>query len=490
MSLRVRFLFAVNLTLLAALTIFLVMDFQYQWSTHLAELSADTKREAELLAQTIRHLDSNDRAALQSFVDKVSDTLQSGEPSRHDFAAVVAENVTLGPSGGPTSVATIEKLIRHTGERKSPDASDWVIGEAAAGDYRVYVLRNVAQARSFSEAHALWRVAEVALLGLLATAIINLLLMRLVIQPFLRLAETIRRIGEGEYGATTGRFRSRELRALAADIDQMSLALARATRDRANQMTKAGRLQQRLQSDGVAVPGLEVVHWHEAADHVAGDYFDLLRCPDGDWLICIADVTGHGVAAAMGAAILKTLLWSAVDSGADLDRILHTVNQRFSDVTLEEDFASLLLIRWSHASGTLQYASAGHETAYLLTEGESPGLLESTGTLVGISHDQVWDIKSVDVEPGSRLVLYTDGITEARSPAGELFGRARLERLIRRQAPSTIRSLTDEVAVAIRSHLNGLPATDDLTLVTLEFSGHAEDQPATRPVANRIGENS
>jgi sigma-B regulation protein RsbU (phosphoserine phosphatase) len=349
-----------------------------------------------------------------------------------------------------------------------------VFSSARVGDRSVYLFRNAAEARAIIAEHALWRLAEIALLGMLATALINLLLIRLVIRPFTDLARTIRLIGNGRYGANTGTFHSREFQSLATDLNQMSLMLARAEHEHGLQMSKAGRLQHRLQSSGITVPGLKVVHWHEAADHVAGDYFDLLRCPDGSWLICIADVTGHGVAAAMGAAILKTLLWSAVESGGDLDQIVRSVNQRFSEVTLEEDFASLLLIRWSPESSELQYANAGHETAYLLHKGTTPQFMGSTGTLVGIARDHMWEIKNITIMPGSRLVLYTDGITEARSPDGKHFGRERLKRLIHDQSGYTVQDTIDYLVGALRSHLGGSPADDDLTLVGLEFIGNTE----------------
>lgn len=485
MSLRVRFLIAVNLTLLVTLSVFLFMDFRYQWSTHLEELSADTKREAELLVQAVQHLGSSDHAAMQSLVDTATETLRAGEPARRDFIAIDAGDTTLLPSDNRISTTHANELIRQVSDDASAVARDWSIGEAVASDRRVYVFRNLVQARAFTTEHMLWRLAEVALLGLLATVLINVLLMHLVIRPFIQLAGAIRRLREGKYGTITDTFRSREIQSLAADINQMSLALARANRERSFQMSKAGRLQRRLQSDDVAIPGLKVAHWHEAADHVAGDYFDLLQCPDGAWLICIADVTGHGVAAAMGAAVLKTLLWSAVEAGADLDRILRSVNQRFGEATLEEDFASLLVIRWECDSGTLQYASAGHETAFLLVDDETPTLLESTGTLIGIAQDEVWDIRRVAVMPGSRLILYTDGITEATSPSGKLFGRDRLVSVIREQVDTPIQEMTDVVINEVRKHLDGRSADDDLTLVGLEFAGRTDDHPLKMQTAVR-----
>ena len=91
MSLRLRFLIAVNLTLLGVLAVFMVMDFRYQRSTHLSELTTDTQREAELLTQTIRHISSDERAVLQSVVNRATEVLGSAGPTGRDLAVLVAD---------------------------------------------------------------------------------------------------------------------------------------------------------------------------------------------------------------------------------------------------------------------------------------------------------------------------------------------------------------------------------------------------------------
>ena len=80
------------------------------------------------------------------------------------------------------------------------------------------------------------------------------------------------------------------------------------------------------------------------------------------------------------------------------------------------------------------------------------------------------------IMPGSRLVLCTDGITEARSPAGKHFGRERLKRMIHEQSGYTVQDTIDCLVDALRSHLDGSPADDDLTLVGLEFAGKPESE--------------
>lgn len=469
MSLRFQFLLAVNLTLISVLALFLYLDIQYQRSTHLAELTIDTKRETELLAQAINHLDPNNDNAVQSLIDHAADVLRLEGLTARDFAVVADGDDMLLPSSSRMPIGEVNTLIQGMSDAKPSVTDEWVISKAKAGDLSVYLFRNAEESHAVSARHARWRLAEVVLFGLLATGLINLLLIRLVVRPFTELARTISQISRGELGVTTGKFRSKEFQSLAADLNQMSLALQKAEHDRGMQMSKASRLQQRLQSGGVSVPGLDVVHWHEAADHVAGDYFDILRGPDDSWLFCIADITGHGVSAAMGAAILKTILWSAVESGSDLCRIMKQVNHRFSAVKLEEDFASLLLIRWTPENREIQFASAGHESAFHISKSGQVVTMESTGTLIGIAEDSVWDIQSLVAKPGDRMVLYTDGLTEARSPSGQQFGRKALQSLIESQVEKPINKTMDVLTQALQTHLSGRCADDDVTLVGIDF---------------------
>ena len=474
MSLRFQFLVAVNLTLVSVLALFLFVDFQYQSSTHLAELTTDANREVKLLAQAIGHLDPNNRDAVQSLINKTSNALRAEGPAGLDFAVVTYGDDMILPSSSRMPIRQVDALVKSAGGVNPFVTDEWVIGNAKVGNLNVYLFRNAEESHADSARHTRWRLAEVVLFGLLATGLINLLLIRLVVRPFTELARTIRQISRGELGVTTGTFRSKEFQSLASDLNQMSLALQKAEQDRGIQMSKASRLQQRLQSGGVSVPGLDVVHWHEAADHVAGDYFDILRGPDNSWLFCIADITGHGVSAAMGAAILKTILWSAVESGSDLCRIMKQVNHRFSAVKLEEDFASLLLIRWTPENREIQFASAGHESAFHISKSGQVVTMESTGTLIGIAEDSVWDIQSLVAKPGDRMVLYTDGLTEARSPSGQQFGRKALQSLIESQVEKPINKTMEVLTQALQTHLSGRCADDDVTLVGIDFDDSLE----------------
>ncbi len=171
-------------------------------------------------------------------------------------------------------------------------------------------------------------------------------------------------IEQGELGSRTGAFRTDEFCYLAEAVNSMSASLAEAERRRRAEMAYARHIQEQLLPGEVAVGGLQFAHLYRPADDVAGDYYDILPLHDGGWLDCIADVTGHGVAAALSATMLRAFLQEATEHHADPSRILRFVNHRLAVACRTENFASMVVVRWDLSSRRLQYASAGHESGW------------------------------------------------------------------------------------------------------------------------------
>ncbi len=282
------------------------------------------------------------------------------------------------------------------------------------------------------------------------------------------LVQTVRQIARGELGTQTPVPTSTEFQYLAGEINAMSRSLAHAEHQRHHQLARAKRIQEHLRPQPAAVEGLRLAMLAEPASEVGGDHHDLIRLPDGSWLVFLADVTGHGVPAAMGAAILKALLAAVGDAETDPATILQRINRRFHHVTLDEDFASAIVLRWVPDQGRLEYASAGHETAYLLGHDDELRELTSTGLLLGVDPEARWQSHELPLRAGDRLVLYTDGLTEAPSPAGALFGRARLRQTLLEAAAGDAESLSQHLQAALADHRQEVPARDDLTMMVLE----------------------
>ena len=218
-----------------------------------------------------------------------------------------------------------------------------VVGSDHDGDVSVYVSEYVSDIERSARGQVFWRLARIVLLAAVATGVVNLVFLRMAAKPLEKLVDTVRRIAQGQLGAQAGPFKAAELEYLADEINSMSSSLAESDLQRCREMAKARRIQEHLLPKGIEVPGLTLAHLYQPATEVAGDYFDIVALPDQTWLLCIADVSGHGVPAAMTASMLKTLLLHAIEHHVTPDRILCFINDRFAAVSLEGDFATMLL---------------------------------------------------------------------------------------------------------------------------------------------------
>ncbi len=256
----------------------------------------------------------------------------------------------------------------------------------------------------------------------------------------------------------------------------MSRVLADSERERRMQMDRAERIQEHLLPNGVVVPGLAVAHWFQPADEVAGDYYDFIRLPDDTWLICVADVAGHGIAAAMGAAMLKALVLHAAEQHREPSTILRFINHRLPAL-LCDGFITMFLARWNPKGHRLDYASAGHEPGLLLSPTSVLRKLPATGLPLRVDPTANWESEVICLTPGERLLLTTDGVAETCDPSGELFGRERLADML---LYSGMQSPGETVA-AIRTNVLGHRASgkgsDDVTVLLLEVKeGRGTDQ--------------
>jgi sigma-B regulation protein RsbU (phosphoserine phosphatase) len=345
-----------------------------------------------------------------------------------------------------------------------------VVGSARQDGLIVYVSEYLTNVLRWVRSQVLLRLGQIVVLALVVGALVNLVLVRVVAKPLESLAVTVAKIAQGQLGAQATSFKTTELACLAEAINSMSSSLADADRRRRQQMAKARSIQEHLLPGSLNVPGLTIAHFYQPAAEVAGDYYDVIGLADGTWLICVADVTGHGVAAAMSAAMLKTLLLHATEHFTGLEELLRYVNQRFTDISLAGDFATMFLVRWDPSAATLEYCGAGHETAWFLPTMRSIRELSSTGMPLGVQDKGDWDSQVVCVGKGDRLFLMTDGAAEAFSPQGKLFGRHRLATTIDGSRGLSLSGAVLQIEQTLAVHRGGNTQSDDATLVAVEFT--------------------
>ena len=225
-----------------------------------------------------------------------------------------------------------------------------------------------------------------------------------------------------------------------------------------------------------AFAGLSIAATSFPAAEIAGDFFDWFRRDDGRVIVVVADVCGKGMPAAMLMAVGRTLFRRAATELEDPAAVLTRVSLDLSTQAPQSSFTTALILAIDAAGGRVQYANAGHPTGIVLRpDGTASEAMPSTGTVLGIALDEKWESREVGFGVGERIVILSDGVTEAgpelvAGAEAVLFGEARVLECL---AASSTRGHTrpvetmNDLLSAVRQFSGGYQR-DDITVVVIE----------------------
>ena len=230
-------------------------------------------------------------------------------------------------------------------------------------------------------------------------------------------------------------------------------------------------LRARLPADG----WLRAAASSQPCFQVGGDYYDLIQCSSADWSAVVADVAGKGLAAALLASLLQgafstAAMFTSAGYQAGLDEILAFVNRYVFERSLATDFATIFYCAL-RSDGVLRWASAGHCPALLVRPGGEVVSLGATGLPLGAFPDSCFTEERFSLLPGDKLIVYSDGVTEAEDAARRQFGHTCLEQLAREHCHESAAQLHRSILDAVAAFTAGMPQSDDLTVLVLEYAG-------------------
>lgn len=214
-----------------------------------------------------------------------------------------------------------------------------------------------------------------------------------------------------------------------------------------------------------AIEGLEVGHIYQpGSGAMAGDFYDITQTSVDRHVVVIGDVTGHGIEPSITAFQVKYLLRVFQREYRDPAQAIEELNKVLMAESRAEELVSLCTVVFDTLAGTLRYASAGHPAAWLWHDGEVLPL-RSTGPLLALDPRATYFSREVPLERGDVLLLYTDGLAEAR--AGEaLFGEDRIASLLRRDPGQEAQSLCKALLGAAQDFASS-PLPDDVAILAV-----------------------
>ena len=239
--------------------------------------------------------------------------------------------------------------------------------------------------------------------------------------------------------------------------------LARRNEKLENEKALAQKVQKNILPRDLSFHGFEVGSYYRPSDKIGGDFFDAWE-NSGKIHFLIGDVSGHSTSSALIMAVSKGILQSLGHTLGDPREIVRTANRMICDIVSDSGmFLTLLYGIFDRATDVLSIVSAGHNPVFIIA-GQTVTRIDSTGSVLGWDPDDTWDITASLFSSGTSLVLYTDGLTEAKNKDGQEFGEEGLAALLENgiSTDSTIGHIVQQVE---RFCSNEFP--DDLTLFIL-----------------------
>lgn len=227
-------------------------------------------------------------------------------------------------------------------------------------------------------------------------------------------------------------------------------------------------------------PRLEVYGLTRPAKIVGGDFYDFARLDEDHIGLLIGDVSGKGVPAALTMALLLAEFRLCATGAESTAEVMRRLNERMVARSRRGTFCTAALVALDLSNGHLMAANAGHHPVARISADGVSTCLPASGPPVGILEGVDWSDEESVVHPGETLLLYTDGITEARDGSGDTesireddeYGFAGIERVARQRPERSPRSLIEAVLADVDQFCSPLAPHDDCTMIALKYNGH------------------
>ena len=201
---------------------------------------------------------------------------------------------------------------------------------------------------------------------------------------------------------------------------------------------------------------------------VGGDYLDVRQIHPKCWAAISADVSGKGVGAAILASLLQGMFLAAPFTRLAMEEMMSRTNHFLNERTGGEQYATIFYCTVEE-SGLMRWVNAGHPPPLLANASGRLDALAASGVPVGMLAETSYPAEESQLQPGDKLVMYSDGLTEARNLQGEFYGLKRLCEVVSRNAGANCQDLHAAILSAVSEFTQGAPQQDDVSLVALEY---------------------
>jgi sigma-B regulation protein RsbU (phosphoserine phosphatase) len=316
----------------------------------------------------------------------------------------------------------------------------------------------------------------IIIFGVIALA---LYLSRIITRPVEVLKNATLALGKGDLGYrvtldTGDEFEdlAHSFNHMAGDLRQSIADLQRTTAEKeryTKELEIAKEIQDTFLPESVpVVPGFEISAITIPAMEIGGDLYDFIPVRGDRWGFVIADVSGKGVSAALYMALCRTLIHASGVEHADPAVAIRQANRLIYDDGRSSMFITVFYAVLDPEQMTISYVNAGHNPP-LLVRGDPPvaQMLEGKGIALGVIDDVDIPVKTLSVQHGDLIIMYTDGVTEAFNEHEDYFGEERLIASVTKNKSRPVQEILDAILGDIRQFCGSAPQSDDITLILI-----------------------
>lgn len=312
--------------------------------------------------------------------------------------------------------------------------------------------------------------------------LVSFLVQRVVIDGIYRINRSLDKITKGDLTERVDVKTNSEFVSLSEGINSMVAALKTAIAEAAARIDAELELAKAIQLSSLPTvfppypdkPQFEIYASMRTAKEVGGDFYDFFLLGEHHLAAVIADVSGKGIPAALFMMTTKTLLKDLAESGLPPDRIFTEANRRLCANNELSMFVTAFMGVLDLRNGVFSFANAGHNPPLLQHAGENYTWMKTAqGLVLGGVNCFEYAGSKLTLSPGDRLFFYTDGVTEALNPAGELFSPDRLKATLNTPAARAmnVTALLGHVAREVQLFAAGAEQADDITMLAIEYKG-------------------
>jgi serine phosphatase RsbU (regulator of sigma subunit) len=205
-----------------------------------------------------------------------------------------------------------------------------------------------------------------------------------------------------------------------------------------------------------------------ASHQVGGDYFDVRQASGEQWSAIVADVSGKGVSSALLASLLQGAFLLSSDGPVQIEQVMGRINRFLNERAKGEKYATVFYCTVNR-KGLLSWANAGHPKPFLVRPGAELFSLQTTGMPLGMLEMASYGVEEIQLVPGDKVVIFSDGLSEAENTEGEFFDRTGLRETIIANADRDCGAMHAALLKAVESFTEGGELSDDITLLVIEY---------------------